>query len=150
MIFSTFEVSAYREDFSYLLLQPGIRELKEINGNQNTLKVVLENLFRQMEMWRYNHWSFPWRGLVYDPGIPKEEAEEVYAILDTVFRSMFPEEDSSSREKMVLYMEALIRKVLEEVLDKKLKERTPQLLGFMEKLLEAFTCPAKKLKPATA
>ena len=146
MIFSTFDTSTYKDDFRRVILRPGIWELKEASGNLNTLHVVLEQLFRQMDMWRHNYSCGPRQGMIPDPGITKEEAAEVYTLLDTIFADVFPNEDGTNREKMTLFMETLIRDVLDEVEGKKVKSRTPELLLFMEKLLEAIEWLEKKPK----
>lgn len=142
-----FEYTSYADLFRVMLLQPGIREFKESDGNRNPLDVILHNLFRQMKMWKCDYSSLPQRGLVgYDPGIPESEAKQVYEILDSVFKEVFPTQANLSREDAATYVETVISNVYIEILGEGtvVPGCKQYLIIFMEKLLEALERLAKK------
>lgn len=134
---------SYAYCFKTMLLEPGVVELKEVNGNRHMLEVVLNNFFRQMECWRYDYSSLPHHG---DPDIPESEAKEMYEVLDAVFKEVFPTQASLNRADAAVYMEGVIRSVSAEVSGKELAIPgcKQHLLIFMEKLLEALEQLAKK------
>jgi hypothetical protein len=146
MISSNFLAPTYVDSFRYLLLQPGIRELKEQEANRNTLEIILQNLYRQVGMWRYDFSSLPQYGMVPDPGIPREEATEVYKVMDVVFADAFPAQSALSREEAAIFMEKLVGDVFLQVRSDRptAGEGKEQLLAYMEKLLEAFEWLAAK------
>lgn len=128
--------------FCIMNLEPGIPMLENPTENSNRmLEIIVRNLFRQMKHWRYDFSSLPRDGLVgYDPGIPREEADEVYGILDRVFKEVFPAQAGLSRPEAAEYVEELIAKVREEVLHEGpgLPGARQHLIMFMERLLAAF------------
>lgn len=136
-----FSQPSYADSFVHVLLQPGIRELEMPEGNKITLSVVLHNLFRQMEMWKYGFSSLPLlAGWFYDPGVPEKEAREVYAKLDAVFKDVFPAQAALSRQDAADYMEKLVANVYKEAC-----EGSPGVPGdkqhlcmFMERLILAL------------
>lgn len=143
MLSSTLNTRSYADDCRIFLLGPGIRELRESKGNRNTLDVVLYNLYRQMEMWKNDYSSLPRRGLEYDPGLPKEEAGEMYKKLDGVFKEVFPSQNSLERKEAAEYMKGMISKVYAEIC-----EQGPAIPGckqhltvFLERWLAALDQP---------
>jgi hypothetical protein len=137
---------SYADSFRFLLLEPGIRYLKEEALNRRCLDVIFHNLFRQMEMWKYNFSSLPQRGFIYDPGISETEATQMYEVLDCVFAAVFPAYVGIDRENAASHIEDLIRLARREVFDLQSRKGPSiyQLLQFMEKLLEALEKLAEK------
>lgn len=129
-------------DFCIMNLEPGIRMLRDTTASSNQmLEVVIRNLFRQMEHWRYDFSSLPRNGILgYDPGIPKEEAVEVYDVLDRVFKEVFPSQSHLARPEAAEYIEKLIGGVREEVLlgGSGIPGAKQHLIMFMEQVLAAF------------
>jgi hypothetical protein len=135
------DTQSYADSFKFMLLAPGIRLLEDTPINFEVVDVIFHNLFRQMEMWRYDFSSLPRHGLVYDPGVSKEEAREVYRILDRVFSEVFPSQAGLGREISALWLEDLIHRARTEVFHFK-SNREPsvrQLWVFMKRLFEALS-----------
>jgi hypothetical protein len=109
--------TSYPASFRLFILNPGVPALSSPPSHRDTLKVVLANFFRQLEMWRYDYSSLPRRGLSYDPGVPREEASRVYLALDTVFRKIFPELGDLSREDAAVHMETFLRSIYANLRD---------------------------------
>lgn len=134
----------YAQDFEVLLLKPFISYLEKKVEDKDHLEILLSNLFRQMECWRYDSSSLPRHSTIfgYDPGVPKEEAEEVYVAMDYAFREVFPAQlRLTSREQMAIFMEGVLMSVNQVALLGLHQHpgNTELLILYMKKLGEAFT-----------
>ncbi|MEN9338050.1 MAG: hypothetical protein RIQ41_364 [Candidatus Parcubacteria bacterium] len=94
-----------------------------------------------MEQWKYDYSSLP-RGSreFYDPGIDKEEAEEVYQVMDQVFAKVFPHCSGLSRQEAAEQIQALLRTAYDELKCGKFgaSTHTQSLISFMKELKESL------------
>lgn len=95
--------------------------------DKDLLLIPIRNSFRLMEQWRYDFYSLPSR---FDSGIDREEASEVYGILERVFKEEFPSHAEFSRDEAAVYMERIISAVHREMV-----EGTVELPGAKQDLI---------------
>jgi hypothetical protein len=132
----------YASDFVSITLEPCIHALSK-HGSDYLVEteVPIANLFRQIEGWRHDYSELPRCSPIFgnDPGIPEEEAREVYIAMDLAFQHVFPDLFGYDRERSAIRMQEVIRSVFGY-------DGEPETPGDKERLLDFMGELVKRLK----
>ena len=126
-------ISNYAIDMENFILMPMLRILRSQGNEPQCLVVPFENLFRQMECWKYT--------ATCDKGYSDREHYDVYASLDLTFMRVFDDHGGVPRRSAGRYMSAFIRLAYQEIVEGKPSKRKnlrSQLVRFLEKLDQHF------------